>query len=152
MNPSEPLQAKDSEAEPLPEIEDPELPWVQIAHAARDPEQTVPDLDPDALPEGGAGELSDSWVLLSSTASTGQPQEPTTMSREPAPEGAGEENDDDFDAGVGVGDGDDEAGDGEEEDAPEAGGEGNEDGSTLYSEEYEDPISAVIGGGDETGA
>ena len=65
------------------------------------------------------------------------------MSREPAPEGAGEENDDDYDAGVGVGD--DEAGDGEEGDAPETGGEGNEDVSTLYSEEYEDPLSSVSG-------
>ena len=82
------------------------------------------------------------------------------MSPEPAPEGTGEEQDDDFDAGVGVG-GDDEAGDGEQEEPPETGGDGHEDGSTLYDEvaeevvvedNDEDPLTPAVGDGEETGA
>ena len=75
------------------------------------------------------------------------------MSQKPVPQGADGEDDDGNVAGLEAGDRDDEAGgDGGGDGDPEAGWEDNEDGSTLYSGGYEDPLSSVIGGGDETGA
>ena len=48
LHPEEPEEKKDAEAEPLSEIEDPELEWVEIQSIARDPGQVVPDLDQSA--------------------------------------------------------------------------------------------------------